>query len=156
MSINPSPAENREAAPSIEQEELRGIARTVAEIHWLLIILVLVFVIFGDPDKEAEAAIIAALFFYAALVMAFRYANFYKSESRWKIAIETWAMIAIATWVVQLTGGLSSPLLNTYMLPVITSALALGKATTLIEVALIAVCQIYLGGLASSERLLSL
>ena len=158
MSLTPSPsaATRGSSVPSIEQEELRGIARTVAEIHWLLIILVLLFVVFGGPDREVEAAILAALFFYAALVMAFRYANFYKSESRWKVAIETWAMIAMITWVLQFTGGLASPLLNVYMLPVITSALTLGKATTLIQVALIAVCQIYLGGSVSAERLMSL
>ena len=156
MPNDSAPDASRSAAPSIEQEELRGIARTVAEIHWLLIILVLLFVVFGTPDREAEAAIIAALFFYAALVMAFRYANFYRNESRWKVAIETWAMIAMITWVVYFTGGLASPLVNTYMLPVITSGLTLGKVTTLIEVALIAVCQIYLGGIGSVERLASL
>ncbi|MGH8675774.1 MAG: GGDEF domain-containing protein, partial [Burkholderiales bacterium] len=146
----------RESTPSIEQEELRGIARTVAEIHWLLLFLVLLFVIFGAPDQRAEPAIIAALFSYAALVMAFRYANFYRSESRWKVAIETWAMIAFITWVLWLTGGLASPLLNAYMLPVITSALTLGKATTLIEVALIAACQVFLGGRLSVDNLLTL
>ena len=36
--IRPSATGN---AASIEQEELRGISRTVAEIHWLLLILVL-------------------------------------------------------------------------------------------------------------------
>ena len=121
MSITPSASEVRPPAPSIEQEELRGIARTVAEIHWLLLILVLLFVIFGTRDKEAEAAVIAALFFYAAFVMAFRYANLYKRETRWKVALETWAMIGFITWVCFHTGGLGSPLLNTYLLPVITS-----------------------------------
>ena len=135
---------------------MRGISRTVAEIHWLLLILVLLFVIFGTPDKEAEAAVIAALFFYAAFVMAFRYANFYKRESRWKVALETWAMIGFITWVCYFTGGLGSPLLNTYLLPVITSSLTLGKATTLIEVALIAACQVFLGGSFSMNYLLSL
>jgi len=86
---------------------------------------VLLFVIYGDADKEAEAAVVAALFFYTAFVMAFRYANFYKHESRWKVALETWAMIAFITWVCLYTGGLASPLLNTYMLPVIASALTL-------------------------------
>jgi len=156
MSINPPPEAARQAAPSIEQEELRGIARTVAEIHWLLVILVLVFVIYGDTDKEAEAAIIMALFFYAAFVMAFRYANFYKAETRWKVAIETWGMIGFITWVCLYSGGLASPLVNTFLLPVITSALTLGKLTTLIEVALIAACQIFLGGSFSMERLYSL
>lgn len=146
----------RSALPSIEQEELRGISRTVAEIHWLLLILVLLYVIFGEADKLSEAAVLAAAFFYAAFVMAFRYASFYKRETRWKVAIETWAMISFVTWVCLYTGGLESPLLNTYLLPVITSALTLGKLTTLIEVALIASCQIFLGGSFSMDRLLSL
>jgi diguanylate cyclase (GGDEF)-like protein len=156
MSTTPPPDAVRQAAPSIEQEELRGISRTVAEIHWLLLILVLLFVIFGTPDKLAETAVIAALFFYAAFVMAFRYANLYKRETRWKVALETWAMIAFITWVCYYTGGLASPLLNTYLLPVITASLTLGKLTTLIEVALIAACQVFLGGNFSMDHLLSL
>jgi diguanylate cyclase (GGDEF)-like protein len=156
MSIKPPPEAARRDSPSIEQEELRGISRTVAEIHWLLLILVLLYVIFGGGDKLTEAAVISATFFYAAFVMAFRYANFHKRESRWKVAFETWTMIAYITWVCLYTGGLSSPLLNTYLLPVITAGLTLGKATTLIEVALIAACQIYLGGSFSMDTLFSL
>ncbi len=152
----PSAQAARPAAPSFEQEEMRGIARTVAEIHWLLLILVLLYVIFGDADREAEAAVLAACFFYAAFVMAFRYANFYRTESRWKVAIETWGMIAFITWVCLYTGALASPLLNTYLLPVITSALTLGRITTLVEVALIAACEVYLGGSFSADKLLSL
>jgi diguanylate cyclase (GGDEF)-like protein len=151
-----APGSARSAVPSIEQEELRGISRTVAEIHWLLLILVLLYIIFGEADKLAEAAVIAATFFYAAFVMAFRYANLYKRESRWKVALETWVMIAYITWVCLYTGGLGSPLLNTFLLPVITSALTLGKVTTLIEVALIAACQVYLGGSFSADLLMSL
>ncbi|HEY8069261.1 MAG TPA: GGDEF domain-containing protein [Burkholderiales bacterium] len=156
MSITPPPAATRAPAPSIEREELRGISRTVAEIHWLLLILVLLFLKYGDTDGEGEAAIMSASFFYAAFVMAFRYANFYKHESRWKVALETWAMIGFITWVCWYTGGLASPLLNTYLLPVITSSLTLGKVTTLVEVALIAACQVFLGGSFSTDRLLSL
>jgi diguanylate cyclase (GGDEF)-like protein len=132
---------------SIEQEELRGISRTVAEIHWLLLILVLVYLIFSGArdDGETSAAISAGLMFYAALVMSFRYANFYKHETRWKIAIETVGMIVFVTWVIWFAGRLSSPLLNLYLLPVITAALTLGKLTTLVEVALIAACYLFLG-----------
>ena len=155
-STNPPAGRVHEPAPSIEQEEMRGISRTVAEIHWLLVILVLVFLIYGVRDKESEAAVASALFFYSAFVMAFRYANFYKHESRWKVALETWAMIGFVTWVCYCTGGLASPLLNTYLLPVITSALTLGKLTTLSEVALIAACQVFLGGSFSVDKLFSL
>src|SRR5689334_10476342 len=138
---------------SIEQEELRGIARTVAEIHWLLLILVLLYVIFGGArDDSAEtAAVWMGIFFYAALVMSFRYANFYKRETRWKIAIETSGMIAFITWVLWYTDGLASPLVNLYLLPVITSALTLGKFATLANVGLIASCYIFLGSHSLKE-----
>jgi len=139
-----SPPEQRANLPSIEQEELRGISRTVAEIEWLLLILVLVYVIFGRPLPDIEPALSMALFFFAAFVMSFRYTNFYKRESRWKIAVETLAMIGFITWVLWFTGGLASPLLNTYLLVVITAALTLGKTVTLVEVALIGACLLLL------------
>lgn len=149
----------RRAAPTtLEQEELRGISRTVAEIHWLLLILVLLYLVFGGTTEDAEvnAAVSSGLFFYAALVMSFRYANFYRRETRWKIAIETWGMIAFVTWVLWFTDRLASPLLNAYLLAVITSALTLGKATTLINVGLIAACYVLLGGSLDAEELASL
>jgi diguanylate cyclase (GGDEF)-like protein len=144
------------ARVSIEQEELRGISRTVAEIHWLLLILVLLYLIFSGArnDAEAGAAIASGLFFYGALVMSFRYANFYRRETRWKIAIESCAMIAFITWVLWYTDRLASPLLNAYLLPVITAALTLGKLTTLAEIGLIGACYIFLGDTASAPVLL--
>ena len=93
------------AAVSIEHEELRGISRTVAEIHWLLLILVLLYLVFGGVrgDAETRAAVTAGLFFYGALVMSFRYANFYRRETHWKIALETLGMIAFVSWVLVFT-----------------------------------------------------
>ena len=41
---------------SIEQEELRGISRTVAEIHWLLLILVLLYLVFGGASLGASGS----------------------------------------------------------------------------------------------------
>jgi len=133
-------------ALSIEQEELRGVSRTVAEIEWLLLILVLLYLVFAEPGREEKTAIAAALFVYAAFVLAFHYANFYKVESRWKIALETWTMVFFITWVVWYTGKIESPLLNTYLLVLITSALTLGKLATLCEMALIAACFVALEG----------
>jgi diguanylate cyclase (GGDEF)-like protein len=140
---------------SIEQEELRGISRTVAEIHWLLLILVLLYLVFGGEraDPEADAAVSAGLFFYAALVMSFRYANFYKRETRWKISLETLGMVAFITWVLWYTERLASPLINLYLLPVITSSLTLGKLATLANVGLVAACYILLGSATMDEVL---
>lgn len=131
----------------VQEVELRGVSRTVAEIHWLLLILVLLYIIFSGvkDDSEAGIAITAGLFFYAAMVMSFRYANFYRRETRWKIAIETFGMIAMITWALWYTGRTASPLLNLYLLPVITSSLALSKTSTLLLVGVIAACFIGLG-----------
>jgi diguanylate cyclase (GGDEF)-like protein len=140
---------------SIEQEELRGISRTVAEIEWLLLILVLLYHVFVGPAAVDQAAIAAGLFFYAAFVMSFRYANFYKTESRWKISIESVVMLLFITWALWHTGKLASPLVNAYLLVIITSALALGKVATMLEMALIAACFVLLGGNASAGNMLS-
>jgi diguanylate cyclase (GGDEF)-like protein len=138
-------ADSRSEGLSVEQEELRGISRTVAEIEWLLLILVLLYLVFAEPEPEQKAAIASALFFYAAFVLGFHYTNFYRSETRWKIAIETWVMLFFITWAVWFTGRLASPLLNSYLLVVIAAALTLGKAATLAEMALIAACFVLLG-----------
>jgi diguanylate cyclase (GGDEF)-like protein len=138
------PHAQRSTVPSVEQEELRGIARTVAEIEWLLLVLVLVYLVFGRPIPDIEPALSMALFFYGAFIMSFRYTNFYKRETRWKIAVETLMMTVFITWALWFTGGLASPLVNAYLLVVIASALTLGKTVTLVEVALIGACVLFL------------
>jgi len=150
-------APRSEAPLTLEQEDLRGVSRTIAEIHWLLLILVLLYLVFGGvrDDPQAHAAVAAGLVAYTVAVIALRYAGMARRETRWKIAIETWCMTALITWVLANTGGLASPLLNTYLLPVVTAALTLGRLTTLAQVALVAACEIYLKG-ASLDMLFSL
>lgn len=131
--------------PKLSTEELRGFARTVAEIEWLLLILVLLYQTAVLPATEAAAALAMAMFIFAAFVLTFRYVNFYRKESYWKITIETLVMIVFITWVLAYTGRLESPLLNLYLLVIITSALALGKLATLLEMILIAICYMWLG-----------
>lgn len=147
--------EEASSSVSLEQEELRAISRTVAEIEWLLLVLVLLYQVFSKTADLAHIALSMALFLYAAFMMSFHYANFYTPVSRWKIAIETLGMIAFITCVVWFTGKLDSPLINTYLLVIITSSLALNKMTTLAELTLIAGCFVLLGD-SSVQELLSL
>ena len=131
--------------PGIEQEELRGISRTVAEIEWLLLVLVLLYLAFGAPAEEDRPALAAGLVVYVAFLLGFHYANFFKAGSRWKVALESWAMLAFITWAAWFTGKLGSPLFNAYLLVILTSALTLGKFTTVAEIVLIAACALLLG-----------
>lgn len=139
--------------PSLSAEEVRGFARTVREIEWLLLILVLLYHVVIVPDSESSIALSMAMFFFSAFVLGFHYVNFYRKESYWKLAVETWVMIIFITWTLMYTGRLESPLLNLYLLVVITSALVLGKLATLLQMALIAACYLLLG---YPERNLSL
>ena len=85
------------------------------------------------------------VFFFGAFGLCFHYLNFYRRETYWKLAIETWVMIVFITWVLMYTGRLESPLLNLYLLVVIASALILGKSTTFLQMLLIAACYLWLG-----------
>jgi diguanylate cyclase (GGDEF)-like protein len=132
--------------PTLSEEELRGFSRTVAEIEWLTVILVLLYQVVFSPAPETTSALALGTLLFGGFVLAFHYLNFYQKETKWKIAIETWVMIGFITWVLIHTGRLESPLLNLYLLVVITSALTLGKVATLLQTALIAACYVWLGG----------
>ena len=145
-----------QSTASIEQEELRGISRSLGEIEWLLMVVVLSYYVFGGIVEEEKPVIVLAMVLYAMCIMGFRYVNFFKHESRWKLAVETWIMTAFITWALWHTGRLESPLLNSYLLVIITSSLALGKLTTFLELALIGACMVFLGYQSPLDQVLSL
>jgi diguanylate cyclase (GGDEF)-like protein len=133
------------ADADLESTEFRDFSRTVAEIEWLLVILVLLFHVFQDEGGDNTAAIYAGLIVYSAVILVFHYFNFVRRPARWSLAVETWIMIVFITWVLYHTGRLDSPLLNLYLLPIVTSALTLGQLVTLLQVGLIAACYLFLG-----------
>ena len=142
--------------PALSAEELRGFTRTIAEIEWLLLILVLLYQVVLAPDEEVAAALAMAMFFFAAFVLSFHYANFYRKETHWKLVIETGMMILFITWVLAYTGGAGSPLHNLYILVIVASALTLGKIVTLAEVGLIIASTVWLDDPRDPGDLLSL
>jgi diguanylate cyclase (GGDEF)-like protein len=141
---------------TIEQDELKGFSRTIAEVEWLLLGLVLVYLLAGGPPGEGRIAIHAALFFFTAFILGLHYVHFYKQEKRSKLMFEVWVMIVFITWVVWYTGQINSPLLNLYLLPIIAGALIFGKLPTAIEVSAIIACFMFFAYDPKSKTLLSL
>ena len=128
-----------------DKEELKGFSRSMAELQWLLLILaILYFFIPTRPITDSNSMIITMVCYFA-FVLLFRYLNFQSRETRLKLAIETWAMIAFISVVLSFTGLVDSPLLNLYLLVIIACAITLGKVMTLLEVMLIACCYLYMG-----------
>jgi diguanylate cyclase (GGDEF)-like protein len=130
---------------SVQRVQLKGFSRTMAELEWLLLILVILYYVSPGARIEHELGIVVAMSAFALFVLAFRYANFFTRESRWKLAIESWVMILFITYVSYNTGGVHSPLLNLYLMVLITSALTLGKVVTILEFLLIATVYLYMG-----------
>ena len=128
-----------------DTEELKGFARSMSELQMLLLILVILYFFVPTQSITNRESLITTMVIYAVFVMSFRYFNFSSQVNRWKLALETWAMIAFITAVLWHTGLVESPLLNLYLLVIIACAITLGKIMTLLEVILIACVYIYMG-----------
>jgi diguanylate cyclase (GGDEF)-like protein len=129
---------NNHQAETATSIELKGFNRTLAEIEWLLLVLILVYLVMPPEPIEAPLRIVAGGALFAAFVVGFRYVNLLTLPTRWKLTIETWAMILLTCVAVWHTGKIESPLLNLFLLVIIFSALTLGRLITMLEVALIA------------------
>ncbi len=130
---------------SVHAEELKGFSRSIAGLQWLLLVLTLLYFFIPNQPITRHDAVIVTMVCYAIFILVFRYLNFNARETRWKLAIETWAMIAFITLIVRETGSIESPLLNLYLLVIVACAITMGKLMTLLEVGLIAVCYLFMG-----------
>ena len=128
----------------IEQAELRGFARSVAEVEWLLLILVLLYLFVTQSSVASRGPVVATLLVFAAFILLFRYTSLLRDRARLKLATEALVMVAFLTAVLAQTGSEQSPLINLYLLPIIAAALALGKGTTVLVVALVSACYVFL------------
>lgn len=136
-----------------EKEELKGFSRSMAELQWLLLILVILYFFIPIRPIDNYDGLILTMVCYSGFVLLFRYLNFQSRESRLKLAMETWAMVGFISIVLWYTGKVDSPLLNLYLLVIIACAITLGWIMTLLEVALIACCYLYMGYIAYAEAL---
>jgi len=138
----------------IEKAQLRGFARSVSEIEWLLLILVVLYLFFVNPALARSPSVLGVLLGFAAFVLVFRYARPFATKTHIKLTLEILGMFAFLTASLALAGGVSSPLINLYLLPIVTAALALGKRATALVVVLVCLCYPLLEVLtAGPERL---
>jgi diguanylate cyclase (GGDEF)-like protein len=135
----------------IDEAELHGFRRTVAEMQWLLLVLVILCMKLPGMVVEQPGRLMITMVVFAAFICVVQYLWRSHGEKRWKLALNTWAMVFFITAVVWQTGALSSPLLPLYFLVVILSATTLGMLTTMLETALITVCYILLASSSSGS-----
>lgn len=129
----------------IERDEIRDFTKTVAQIQWLLLTMVLFYFVLENAVITAHPELVFIIVAYVVFIVLFHYLKFLAQHRDWKLAIETWVMILFVTVILWYTGKSDSPLSNLYLLIIITSALTVGRVTALLQVALISVCYLSLG-----------
>ena len=129
-----------ERSLEIEQAQLRGFARSIAEVEWLVLILVVLYLFIVNPALARSPSVLGVLIGFAGFVLLFRYARPLARQPHAKLAVEILAMLAFLTAVLVFAGGVASPLMNLYLLPIVTAALALGKRATALVVVLVCAC----------------
>ncbi len=128
-----------------EEGQLRGFFHSMAELQWLLLILVILYFCIPTRPIDDPDALIVVMVSFAGFELLFRYLKVHARGIRWKLAIETLGMIGFITFTLWCTGMIESPLLNLYLLVIIACAITLGKVATLLEVMLIASCYLHMG-----------
>jgi len=93
---------------------------------------------------------------FVVAIVVFRSRRFFPRRTRTRLLIESWSMVIFITGVLWFTGKSSSPLLNLYLLPIILSALTLGRLVTLLQVAVIAIFHLLLAAAAPGIDVISL
>jgi diguanylate cyclase (GGDEF)-like protein len=84
----------------------------------------------GDPWP-----VTALMGTFAVAIVLFRARVFFPGRTRTRLVIESWTMVAFIAGVLWFSGKGHSPLLNLFLLPVILSALTLGRLVTLLQMA---------------------
>jgi len=104
----------------------------------------------------ADPWAVAPLIAFVAAIFTFRARRFFPGRTRMRLMIESWSMVAFVTAVLWFTDKSSSPLFNLYLLPIILSALTLGRLVTLLQVTVIALCHLLLASASPETNILSL
>jgi diguanylate cyclase (GGDEF)-like protein len=129
-----------ERSLEIEQAQLRGFARSIAEVEWLLLILVVLYLFIANPALARSPGVLAVLLGFAGFTLLFRYGRPFAKHTHFKLAFEILVMLAFLTAVLVASGGVQSPLVNLYLLPIVAAALALGKRAAALVVAAVCLC----------------
>jgi len=130
--------------------------RSTRSIEILCLVLAALVLVWSGALAAQMWPVIGLLVAFALAIVGFRGRRFLPGRSHTRLLIESWSMVTFITCVMWFTGKSGSPLFNLYLLPIILSALCLGRAVTLLQVAAIAICHFLLAMTTPGLEVLSL
>jgi diguanylate cyclase (GGDEF)-like protein len=130
--------------------------RSTQSIEVLCLALAALVLVWSGALVTELWPVLALLGVFVVAIGVFRGRRFFPRRTRTRLLIESWSMVAFVTCVLWFTGKCSSPLLNLYLLPIILSALTLGRLVTLLQVAVVAFCHVLLAAATPGLDVMSL
>ena len=130
--------------------------RSTRSIEILCLALAALVLIWSGALANQMWPVLGLLGAFSLAIVGFRGRRFLPGRTRSKLLIESWSMVVFVTCVLWFTGKGASPLFNLYLLPIILSALTLGRLITLLQVAAIAVCHLLLAMTTPGLEVISL
>jgi diguanylate cyclase (GGDEF)-like protein len=130
--------------------------RSTRSIEILCLVLAALVLVWSGGLAKQLWPVLGLLAAFVAAIVAFRARRFFPRRTRTRLLIESWSMLIFITGVLWFSGKSSSPLLNLYLLPIILSALTLGRLVTLLQVAVVAICHLLLAAATPGLDVMSL
>jgi diguanylate cyclase len=117
----------------------RGYARSMHDVDGLLLLLALLYLFVSRSGMAFPDAYLLTLGIYGTLVLALRYARIFQAAPDRQLIFQCSLMVAFITALSILAGGERGPLLNLYLLPVVSCSLTLGRFATIVQLLLVIV-----------------
>lgn len=130
--------------------------RSTRSIEILCLALAALVLVWSKAFADHAGLTLALLLAFSGAIVAFRSQRLFRNRTRQRLIVESWSMLAFITGVLCLTGRGASPMLNLYLLPVILSALTLGRMLTLIQIGVIFIIYFMLALATPGVQMLSL
>ncbi len=118
--------------------------RSTRSIEILCLALAALVLVWSRAILAQPWAVGALLAAFVAAIVAFRARRFFPGRTRARLLIESWSMVSFITGALWFTGKSDSPLLNLYLLPILLSALTLGRRVTFAQVGFVCLCHVLL------------
>ncbi len=115
----------------IDQAELHGFARNASDVGFLLLILAGLYLVAPGQHALRPGMLLFAFAAFVILLAALRFLPRFERETRLKVAVQVLGMLVFTTIVLVSIERQSAVLLGLYLLPVMVSALVLGRWPTL-------------------------
>jgi diguanylate cyclase (GGDEF)-like protein len=116
--------------------------RSTRSIEILCLALAALVLVWSGALTTQTWPVVISLAAFAAAIVVFRARRFFPGRTRARLSIESWSMLVFISAVLWFTGRSASPLFNLYLLPIVLSALTLGRRVTLLQVGVIALCHL--------------